>query len=262
MKGFRVFIGTLFAVTIVLAALPRPASAVGFGVYGTGSIGSDSVSMTTKSNETSTTSGRVYHTGVGLVIDTATAKDKLFNYRLNLGYGKMFDNQVGPLDRMAFQQISWGNTFGFGFYRTPMVRLWVGPMLSLAYIRQAVSTSDVKFYGFMYEITKLNVEFNHLQLNLGAVFGINVNPGNHFTISWELGFQGGFGIGKLNSSGYSIFLFIPLPQSASVNTTSYNIEAFTRISVMFRVGDTFRGADKGADKGIDKEADKKQVEVQ
>lgn len=203
----------LFGIVLMFAGFvmaPPAAQAAGFGVYGTGSVG---VNFVDNSQEDPT---RVYSVGAGIVFDSALAKDKLFNYRLNLGYSREFYGSTSPMGHIDTHTVTWSNTFGFGFYRRPAVRLWAGPSLSFVYQRYTLSNTSPFASGS--ELA------NILRLNIGAVVGVNANPGKLITIGWELGFQGG--VGFAIDSGSS---------SNSIN----NIEVFTRLSVMFRVGDTF-----------------------
>ncbi|MEI6970105.1 MAG: hypothetical protein WCL44_01190 [bacterium] len=68
--------------------------------------------------------------GLGFVLDTAVARDSLFNYRLEIGYERRqdtFDNDFTfDTDLLVLN-----NTFGFGIVRSHVVRVWLGPQLRI-----------------------------------------------------------------------------------------------------------------------------------
>ena len=66
--------------------------------------------------------------GFFLVLDTAIAKDKLFNYRLEIGKGE-FEYSGGA----KYDDFFIVNDFGFSFVRTSMVRVWAGPQLHISF---------------------------------------------------------------------------------------------------------------------------------
>jgi hypothetical protein len=67
--------------------------------------------------------------GIGFVMDTNVATDRLFNYRLELGYQKSW-REFDVLSRdIEFSGFTWNNYFGFAPYRSQNIRLWMGPTL-------------------------------------------------------------------------------------------------------------------------------------
>ena len=67
--------------------------------------------------------------GFEFVLDTAVARNTVFNYRLNLGYEK-FESKDADLD---MESIIVDNTFGFAAFRNKVVRLWLGPQVRFSY---------------------------------------------------------------------------------------------------------------------------------
>ena len=64
-------------------------------------------------------------------LDSAVAKDKLFNYRMNLGYEHVPRGSTDSTFAM-FNGGSFENIFGFGVYRSKLMRVWLGPSLRIA----------------------------------------------------------------------------------------------------------------------------------
>jgi hypothetical protein len=72
--------------------------------------------------------GEHLHRQAGLSWDTAVAEDRLFNYRLNLGYEAFELNEDGGF-REKFDGLILENTFGFRLLATEGMRLWGGPQI-------------------------------------------------------------------------------------------------------------------------------------
>ena len=124
--------------------------------------------------------------GVGLALDTAVAKDKLFNYRMNLGYENTRE-RYQDVEFARFHQGSFENIFGFGVYRSKLMRVWLGPAL-----RIAAGTADGD--------TGLGALVPGKVVNLtaggGLAAGVNVHTGNFgsaaFTLGYQYSYQGRF----------------------------------------------------------------------
>ena len=66
---------------------------------------------------------------VGLSWDTAVAADRLFNYRMNLGYEWLdFEEDHGDSSNSG---VTLDNTFGFRFLGNEVMRLWAGPQITV-----------------------------------------------------------------------------------------------------------------------------------
>jgi hypothetical protein len=115
--------------------------------------------------------------GVGLALDTAVAQNRLFNYRLNLGYqysSREFDlgGLVGNADLNGF---SLNQMFGFGVLRTRNLRLWLGPSLRLN-------------FDFVDEdIPRAN--WLDLGMGVGIAAGLNLHTGSVGSAAFTLGYQ-------------------------------------------------------------------------
>ena len=122
----------------------------------------------------------------GFTMDSAVAKDKLYNYRLNLGYEQVRE-RVGDFVFAKYNGASIENVFGFGVYRSPLMRVWLGPTLRLAggvldessTVVGPIPGSVIKFTG-----------------GGGLAFGVNVHTGDvgsaAFTLGYQLGYNGTF----------------------------------------------------------------------
>ncbi|MBP7737692.1 MAG: hypothetical protein KA369_17045 [Spirochaetes bacterium] len=151
----------------------------------------------------------------GLVIDSAVARDSLFNYRLNIGGGfgpvdvkktgggtNIFGLPISSRGKWHFNvwDIQMFHSFGFGVVRTETVRLWLGPQLGFGYAGGG--------YGQVF-------------FKMGPVIGLNINAGDVFTFFIDGGY-------RFNVS------------AAKVPDLSIGHGAFGEIGMLFRISDTYR----------------------
>ena len=119
---------TFALATIVAIAATSPAAAASFGLYfdvATGDVMPDDAFL----------GGLTYGTmrySAGISTDTAVAKDKLFNYRMNLGYENVQESIASFGNFSSYHGASFENIFGFGVYRSRLMRVWLGPSLRIA----------------------------------------------------------------------------------------------------------------------------------
>jgi hypothetical protein len=123
----------------------------------------------------------------GLGVDTAVAKDKLFNYRMNLGYENVRE-RFQDVEFARFHQGSFENVFGFGVYRSKRMRVWLGPTLRIA---AGTLDEDSVPGGGPIGGTVVN-----LTAGGGLAAGVNVHTGDvgsaAFTIGYQYAYQGRF----------------------------------------------------------------------
>jgi hypothetical protein len=145
------------------------ALAGGFGYYGT--LGAGKVKY--KEWEGSYRENSKF-IGVGLVFDTAVAKDNAFNYRFSVGYEKL-KNDFDRLESIVIDQ-----DFGLAVYQSARSRIWFGPELRI-------------FFS--------NDEFG---MGIGPVLGINLHTGRSISTAMKLGvlFSDFFGGGWVFSTDY------------------------------------------------------------
>ena len=106
----------------------------------------------------------------GFSLDTNVAKNRLFNYRLNVGYQWSSFSDGLSLD----------NVFGFGVLRNRHVRLWIGPSIRLGI--DSINTSPLV----------------DLMVGGGPVVGVNFHTGNAGSAALTFGFQYLY-VGRINT---------------------------------------------------------------
>jgi opacity protein-like surface antigen len=167
-------LNVLITVACLLVWLAPDAMATGFGFYGTFGKGTIKLDNWERSNADPDDSPRedTEFVGAGMVLDSAVALNRVFNYRLNVGYEKLkvdFDlpaNEINlpetGLDQL--ESIVIDQDFGLAVYRSDLTRIWFGP--------------------------ELRVFFSHdeLGMGIGPVLGINLHTGREATVALKLGF--------------------------------------------------------------------------
>lgn len=121
--------------------------------------------------------------GFGFALDTNLAEDRLFNYRLNLGFqhtNRHFDDfafqgNVFDLGHIDANGVNLNNAFGFGIWRGQNHRLWLGPS-----IRVAVD---------VYDTNDSNIDIVDVSAGGGAALGLNLHAGRNVTIGLTAGYQ-------------------------------------------------------------------------
>jgi hypothetical protein len=150
--------------------------------------------------------------GIDIVVDTAVAKNQLFNYRLSLECYNTSEKKDYLIYNYSYNlnRLVLASTFGFGFIRTRFVRLWAGPQLAFSYEFMNRSSSILN-----------SVVYN----KIGAVVGVNFHTGEETTLGFELGFRTGLGF-DLNKSILQTIL-------------NAKPEPIVSIKLIFRSWDTF-----------------------
>ena len=175
---------TLLIAPISLGLLAAPAHASGYGLYLDYALGPIDPDI-------DFFSGTRYETGrisIGFALDTAVAQDKLFNYRMNLGY-EHINEKSGGTTFQKFNGGSFENIFGFGVYRSKLMRVWLGPAVRLGVGVLDKDSTGVSFPGNVINLTAGG----------GLSAGINVHTGNigsaSFTLGYQYAYQGRFTTG-------------------------------------------------------------------
>jgi hypothetical protein len=150
--------------------------------------------------------------GRDLIIDTAVAKNRLFNYRLNISVDTYTINQDRYYRNVSYNvnRLTWSNTFGFGLWRSRYVRLWAGPQVSISY--EFSNRQDKVLDTFLYS-------------KIGPVIGANFHTGEFSTVSVEMGFRTGLGYNLKKPVNDTVSLARPEPIVA--------------IKLMFRAWDVY-----------------------
>ena len=167
----------LLLIVALLTIAQGNAFALGLGFYGTLQAGEadwDFENIT--GPDTSYDGGDMTRLGFGFVLDTAVLKDKLFNYRLNVGFER-FDADLGSTPITAeLVGIAADSSFGFGVLRTEDIRLWVGPRVRVA------------AYGGDFN-NDSSIDIALIEFGVGGVFGANFKVGPTVVLGVETGFM-------------------------------------------------------------------------
>lgn len=214
MKKVLFFI-VMCAISMVFA---QSARAAGIGVYGTGGA----AFMNWKNEGDKYGSSTDYFYGGGIIVDSNVAKDQLFGYRFSAGYEQYVLTDPGSSNTSdPIHRFSMSHTFGFGMVRTDMVRLWAGPRLGLHY----------------HYLHKAGYELDAIGADALLAFGLNINPGNIFTLFFDVGF-GYMGFYTIKSKVTSADIFGYTPKEMRPMGHSFGIDA--KIGFMFRINDTYK----------------------
>ena len=194
------------------------AIAFGFGAYVEGAVGSGEAEIDwdwggkTEEFDTDLSSA-----GFGFVMDSNLAANRVFNYRLNVGFDRL-DMEDEADTTLELGGLVVDNTFGFGIVRTRAFRLWLGPQVRFG------------FYGGETDNSGTKLDAAVFAFGLAPVLGANLNLGAHFTLSITTGYR---------------FLGFAGPVEWSDDSDSGDLAgnggmAFFNVSALFRSGsDTF-----------------------
>ena len=182
------------------------------------------------------------------MLDTAVASNDVFNYRLAAGYDNAIESGGRFFNRYSANRVLLSNVFGFGVVRSKYIRLWAGPQLELGCQFNKVSKSSY-YYNSLFGLTREKdvLDYAYFLLGIGAVMGLNINPGKVFTISLEIGLNTTLGFGKHHafdnyvwlireSGGYTV---LPYTIGDSYDRAFGKVEGFSRLSFIFRIGDNY-----------------------
>jgi hypothetical protein len=98
---------------------------------------------------------------MGFIVDTAVARDKLFNYRFTFLKEENNATDAGRLDMDGYAMT---HDFGFGVIRSKQIRLWLGPQLKGS------------FYDDLYiNSTNTRISDDVIGFGFGPVLGLNVH---------------------------------------------------------------------------------------
>ncbi|OHD63352.1 MAG: hypothetical protein A2176_00140 [Spirochaetes bacterium RBG_13_51_14] len=219
---------------LVFIACSHASYAIGIGPYFTGDVSTYSFTIKEKpvyeyyqSSYTKINSiqNLYYGLGIGFIIDTNVAQDKLFNFRVKFGFSNKLEKEEAknrPFNvRYGLNHYYLKNIFGLSFFRNQYVRLWCGPQLSVTYqyIKHSLNP-DKRYIDYLdYEIYR---RFNIWFLSIGAVAGINIHFKRYITVCFDIGFSGGYGIPDLSKNYYAT-----------------EIETFVTFSVLYRINDDY-----------------------
>ncbi|HNW28760.1 MAG TPA: hypothetical protein PKN50_09810 [Spirochaetota bacterium] len=214
---------TVLLLSALTASLLITSSAMAVGIGGYVDMGVGS------------TSGSGYGMGTdliptgGFILDTAAAKNKIFNYRFKFGGGRMFSGGV------KFDKVGMVHTLGLSpvNLRGDEARFFFGPRIGIHYVGGEVKTgstinplmmlSPLGFLMSMSSSGSTTTRIDMVRFDLGLVLlGFNFNFGELATMTFEFGMNYGVMLGD-NSGVFAV--------------TGY--EGFATIGFMFRINDTY-----------------------
>lgn len=172
---------------VVCACGSSQAHAAGFGFYGSAGGGTADWTLDNSSLNSLNFGKDTNHLGVGLAMDTAPARDKLFNYQLNIGYDHFSNRGGSAWGNVDFNGFVISNNFGFGTMISPTTRIWFGPELRVTW---ADGNPD-KFANFKIHI---------FGAGIGPVIGMNLNYDETHTLVLKMGFQYSRYVGEGNGN--------------------------------------------------------------
>lgn len=265
MSMFKKFISAVTAGCVILWGVN--AMALGIGGYmtvggGKGKFDHEQFELYTSNDLEDASNVAV---GAGVVFDTNTAMNKLFNYRVKIGFER---NWVERETEMKLARFHIENSFGFGVVRNRWIRFWVGPTFGCSYtwgdrdkdkynigiaipniFWNAIVTGDSLNFVLLTGLGRDRIKkINYGGIDFGFVVGLNINVVENLTFGPELGFKYGVNWGTQDRevSSYvpiAIPYLIPLNAGDSERDLKMNgFEFYTKFSVMYRfAGDKYRG---------------------
>jgi hypothetical protein len=202
---------------------PMAARAAGFGIYGSLGGGNADWSPDTgwpwSPGDNAVFKKSTEHIGVGLVMDTVPARDRLFNYQLNLGYDQFRNYNRNAWGNAAFNSFVISNNFGFGTLINPTTRMWFGPELRIAWTEGSPDHYDYKVRLF--------------GIGIGPVIGVNFNYDDLHTFALKAGFQYIQYAGK-GDGNFSHSTNLATPASNAYNYDVTERMFYVTVELMFR----------------------------
>ena len=234
-------VGFLLVFMFVVAGLATNAGALGIGGYFTTMSGSsewdvdldaDDEALEDASSNWDAEEGTA---GFGFVLDTAVARDQLFNYRFQIGLesSKIELELPSGVDATAkLSGLAITNDFGVGVVRTKNARVWIGPELRLAFKGGNIEFDD--------EPDNLDIDddwtIGTFQYGIGPVVGGNFHIGNALTLAVKTGVIWETMTGK---SDLKIESDDGDDLDFDLDYESSDVYFFITFSVFYRLGDTF-----------------------
>lgn len=199
---------TWLAILLAASVFSSQALAKGKGFYF--HLGSGSADWTAEDDyDKWTFESDTTHTGFGFVLDTATAEDRLFNYRFQVGYERYTDEIKNSTSKLDFDSLVIDQDFGFGVVRTDTLRFWLGPELRISLSGESSDNYDTALVG----------------VGLGPVLGINFHTGPRVSLALKSGFL------RMTYNGTAD------DTTSNNNDISYDVDeniAFFSFAVLFR----------------------------
>jgi len=186
--------------------------------------------------------------GGGIVIDTACASDKIFNFRLYAGF-----DQSCPIEhKEILSRIKSDNIFGFSVFRNDLIRIWIGPNVGLHYLYTRISylnNNDIfknNSGSFIYTDYKYRLFNKAFGMPVGISFGLNININDYFTLSFDLSGRLNFYFGQLTQQYFRIYSIPVAGNTVVLPMKKYNpnyikggFDSSCNISFIYRINDKY-----------------------
>jgi len=169
--GPRRRLGVAVTVAAIALGLGMPAHSVGFGANFTYTNGSAEVEDTDDVFPDVDIDSDEFE--VGFSFDTSLARDRLLNYRLNANFASI-EQDIDVLStgfHIKGYGVALNQVFGFGVYRSPHSRVFLGPAIHLG-------------YGYFDDGDQgIDFEAHLATAAIGPEVGINIHAGDNLTVS-------------------------------------------------------------------------------
>jgi hypothetical protein len=228
----------LISAFVCMLLISTSAKAIGVGAYVDLGVGS-----TTWEGDFQSSGGTIKGSATdliptgGLILDTAAAKNKIFNYRFKFGGGKMLSGAI-KLDKVGMV-----HTLGLSpmNFRGDQARFFFGPRIGMYYVggeyevAPPLSIMTFMFWPFGFLLSQpAKIHLDLVRFDLGLVLlGFNFNLGEAATITFEFGGNYGIMLGE---------------KKGTITAPGYEI--FATMGFMYRINDTFIESSKTADNNI------------
>lgn len=245
----------IFFYAMAFAGLADSAHALGVGLYSKGGVAVSSYDYSTRAQTLND-----LLVGFGFVLDTAVAKSKNFNYRLNIGYENIVDSGMAHFGNESMHRVVTYHTFGLSPYASSRVRIWLGPGIGLhcQFADQRFrDTSGTDVLVIVNESIRRKSEL--FLFDIGCVFGVNVHIAGRVSLSAELGIYAGAGIGPERTRSSNLYILknintgqiaaiMPIDSSNKENVPLGRAETQMKFSILYRIGDAYDPTDSDIQK--------------
>lgn len=208
---------------LIISLLMAPMSSFGIGIGMTLGSGAEEWDDTCCTSDTYDHSGDRELSHFGLVLDSAVAKDRIFNYRFSL-VGEE-NNVEDDGNGLQMTGVAFIHDFGFALFKNERVRIWMGPRIKLSFYDELEQTGAPN--------SQEEADGEVVGFGVGPVFGVNFHLPRVVTFALSFGvmastYDGDYDawnpIGTINSNS-----------TVEADSTG----SFFNFSVIFRIRDNY-----------------------
>jgi hypothetical protein len=191
--------------------------------------------------------------GFGVIYETALSQNTLFSDRIALGYNKSFNSgdrfnsHFVIDDNNAFLLM---NTFSFGFFRNKFWRIYIGPAIGFEFLYGGYRNHDIsplifdiRNWGEEYTIHK---DYTSYGINGGVSFGVNMNPGNYITISFQINALANINISRITTTDLYFIPTLSIPAYVIIPKNNFKIQhswgpiVNFNVAILYRIDDNYK----------------------